>query len=194
MSIEQTDRDKLKNALEIARMQIQQRQQEETGRTEREKMRQEAISGRQRELMESKNLSYTDVALLYNRAITAAKTLGYYEDMEPEQQADLINTIAESFLNRGVPELKGGQGSEIMGGLFGTRDAIVPSGSTYTRPGLTNSMLPGMQPRANAATQTNTAGGLPPEIASQLKPGVESTLSDGSVWTLDVNGQPQRVR
>jgi hypothetical protein len=54
-----------------------------------------------------------------------------------------------------------------------------------------------------AAAKYKTAGGaapaptapaaLPPEIVSQLKEGIHTTLNDGSVWTLQ-NGQPTKVK
>jgi hypothetical protein len=40
----------------------------------------------------------------------------------------------------------------------------------------------------------STPSVLPPEIASHLKPGVHTSLSDGSVWTKGANGQPEQVQ
>lgn len=47
---------------------------------------------------------------------------------------------------------------------------------------------------AQPAGASSSAGPLPPDIASKLKQGIHSTLSDGTVWTLGPDGKPQQVQ
>lgn len=53
------------------------------------------------------------------------------------------------------------------------------------------------QPRPGAATPAAPAAGgttLPAAARAQLKPGVNTTFSNGQVWTLDSSGNPKRVK
>lgn len=53
------------------------------------------------------------------------------------------------------------------------------------------------QPGPGAATPAATAAGgttLPAAARAQLKPGVNTTFSNGQVWTLDSSGNPKRVK
>lgn len=56
---------------------------------------------------------------------------------------------------------------------------------------------PAAQPRPGAATPAVPAAGgttLPAAARAQLKPGVNTTFSNGQVWTLDSSGNPKRVK
>ena len=56
---------------------------------------------------------------------------------------------------------------------------------------ISSALKDGKAPKADA--KAPKAESLPPEIASKLKAGVNTTLSDGSVWTLE-GGKPKKVK
>lgn len=66
-------------------------------------------------------------------------------------------------------------------------DAIGKGGGKPAAPNPAAAAVDAAKKGAKPATK------LPPEIASKLKAGVNTTLSDGSVWTL-VNGKPKKVK
>lgn len=65
---------------------------------------------------------------------------------------------------------------------------------------LNNQRAASAQPRpgAGAGTATPAApandGGLPAAAQAQLRSGVNTTFSNGQVWTLDSSGNPKRVK
>jgi hypothetical protein len=200
----------LQQQLDIARMNISQRQAEEAGRTSRNaatiqgaaernaasiagaaartKMTQDAIAQRQQNLLD-KGWDPARIGLAWNYALRGAQNLGTWDNMSDEDQADLVEGLADSFLSQSMPELGTEPRSDLPGRLG------LPGKQYTAQPGQP------AQPRLRSAAPVQIAPAppppqeaLPPEAVAQLKPGVNTTFANGQVWTLGPNGQPQRVK
>ncbi len=122
-NLDENSKAKLQQDLGIANRTLEQRGQEEAGRNARASMTQTAIGERQAKALE-KGFTPMQIAMAWSKAVNDAKALGTYNDMTPEQQAELVNNMAESFMTGRVPTVSAGEGSPRLGGLLGSKTAL----------------------------------------------------------------------
>jgi hypothetical protein len=174
----------LSQQLLVHRENLAQRQTEEEGRNARTKLTQDSIGTRQAKALE-KGYTPMQVAMAWQKAEQTAKSLGTFQDMTLEQQAELINSTAESFMTGRMPAVTTGEGAPRLGGILGTKTAqTVKPGAPVVRQGATPA------PPPTAPTQN----ALPAEAIAQLRIGVNTTFANGQVWTLSPDKSPKRIK
>lgn len=186
-ALDERERSRIQNTLDVALKNIYLRKQEEEGRNKRAKETEEgktkrqeshdaAVSKRQQMLLE-KGFTPNQVALAWSAAFKATGA----EDLEDLDDDDVaaLNALAESFLQLQQPQL----GTKPGGFLGLGTDTTVQPGPQVNPRNKVHTTAP--QSPATPAQQ-NT---LPQEIINQMKVGVRSTLNDGSVWIKSADGK-----
>jgi hypothetical protein len=193
----------LQNSLEIARMNIAQRKEEEAGRTGREGMQQagatqrvgmqqagatertrmqqegamarvkftqDQITDRQKQLLD-KGWSPEMIGRAWNLALQSAQEFGYWDNMNADAQADLVQGLADSFLSQSMPELTSEPATDLLGGMFGRKQVTAEPGEPVVPRVTPRTIGPGM----NAAPEAEGETYYNPETGERIR-------WDGTRW------------
>jgi hypothetical protein len=196
-ALDERERSRIQNTLDVALKNIYLRKQEEEGRNKRAKEAEEgktnrqeshdaAVSKRQQMLLE-KGFTPNQVALAWSAAFKATGA----EDLEDLDDDDVaaLNALAESFLQLQQPQL-GTQPGGFLG--LGTSTTVQPGPQVNPRNTI-HSTGP-VNTTTNPPQPTSQQNTLPLEIINQMKVGVRTTLSDGSVWIKNADGTVTKAK